>query len=228
MRLFGAYVHCKPDGIPFYVGKGRVERAKRLDASHHNVHHARVVTKYGRENIGVGFIPCSSEAIAFDLEKGLIKCLKRANVKLANLTEGGEGVAGPKSPEHIAKLSLALKGHKGSMLGKKHSESTRKLLREKCVGRVSPRKGAKNSTDHIEKQRQATVKYFSNPEAVRKHKDLTKDQMKPVTACGVEFESIHAFCRYTGKALTTIARWRKKGWQDKIDTAYKEVQFESK
>lgn len=27
---FFAYIHCKPDGTPFYVGKGALRRAKYL------------------------------------------------------------------------------------------------------------------------------------------------------------------------------------------------------
>ena len=66
-----AYVHCKPDNTPFYVGKGTMRRAKYL--GERNNHHKATVKKYGKENIAIGVLECSSEELAFELEKGLIK-----------------------------------------------------------------------------------------------------------------------------------------------------------
>ena len=87
-----AYVHCKPDGTPFYVGKGVRKRDKNF--RDRNPYHKKVVAKYGAENILVGRIECSTNDIALELEIGLIKCLKRMGVKLANITDGGEGALG--------------------------------------------------------------------------------------------------------------------------------------
>ena len=93
---FSAYVHARPDTVNasgiFYVGKGREKRVKKV--ARRNPHHKNIVNKYGRENILIGKLECSSEDIAFELEKGLIKCLKRMGVKLTNLTDGGDGVSG--------------------------------------------------------------------------------------------------------------------------------------
>ena len=71
MSISFAYMHCKPNGIPFYVGKGALRRTKNL--SERNPYHQSVVSKYGKENILIGKMECSSEKIAFELEKGLIK-----------------------------------------------------------------------------------------------------------------------------------------------------------
>lgn len=89
-----AYVHARPNiedasGI-FYVGKGRASRAHDLKAR--NNHHGNVVAKYGAKSIITGAIACSNEEIAFDLERGLIKCLRRMGVELTNQTDGGDGV----------------------------------------------------------------------------------------------------------------------------------------
>jgi hypothetical protein len=83
-----AYVHCKPDGSVFYVGKGAYRRAKNL--RERNEYHKRVVAKYGKENILIGMLECSSDAISLELERGIIKCLKRSGVRLTNCTDGGE------------------------------------------------------------------------------------------------------------------------------------------
>lgn len=93
MNTSFAYVHCKPDGVPFYVGKGSLRRVKYL--GERNNHHKATVTKYGKANILIGMLECSNEDIAFELEKGLIKCLRRMDVKLANYTDGGEGGSNP-------------------------------------------------------------------------------------------------------------------------------------
>lgn len=101
-----AYVHCKPDGIPFYVGKGALRRANYL--GERNPHHQAVVNKYGKENVLVGMLECSTSAIAYELEKGLIKCLRFSGIQLTNFTDGGEGGVNP-TPETRKKISEAAK-----------------------------------------------------------------------------------------------------------------------
>jgi hypothetical protein len=96
---FFAYIHCKPDGTPFYVGKGTRTRYKNFrDRSEY---HKRIVAKYGRENILIGKLDCTTNDIALTLEVGLIKCLRRMGVALVNLTDGGEGTVGWKCPESV-------------------------------------------------------------------------------------------------------------------------------
>lgn len=108
---FYAYLHCKPDGAPFYIGKGKDDRIKLYN--NRNQFHSNIVSKYGQDNILVGGIECSSEQIAFDLEVGLIKLLKKQGYKLANMTEGGEGSTGAtKSEEEKLRISKKLKGCK--------------------------------------------------------------------------------------------------------------------
>lgn len=87
-----AYVHCRPDGTPFYVGKGVRKRDKNF--RDRNQYHKRIVAKCGTENILVGRLDCSTNDIALELEMGLIKCIKRMGIKLANITDGGEGALG--------------------------------------------------------------------------------------------------------------------------------------
>jgi hypothetical protein len=101
-----AYVHCKPDGTPFYVGKGALRRVKYL--GERNSYHQAVVKKYGKDNILIGMFECSSADIAYDLERGLIKCLRRSGIKLTNFTDGGEGGLNP-TPETRKRLSNAAK-----------------------------------------------------------------------------------------------------------------------
>jgi hypothetical protein len=99
-----SYIHCKPDGVPFYVGKGVRTRYKNF--KERNVYHKRVVDKHGADNILIGKLDCSTNDIALQLEVGLIKCLRRMGVRLVNLTDGGEGNVGWKCPEKV-KLAVA-------------------------------------------------------------------------------------------------------------------------
>ena len=125
------YIHCKPDGTPFYVGKGIARRAN--STGNRNIHYNNTVAKYGKDNILKGKIPCSSEKIAFALEEGIIKCFKRMGVKLTNMTNGGDGgfgigvapwnkgKSGHLSDEVIKKMSDAKKGKVGNRLGSTNS-----------------------------------------------------------------------------------------------------------
>jgi len=107
---YGAYLHCKPDGTPFYVGKGRNRRVGDLSTGR-NTWHQRVVNKYGRNNIIKSFYSCSSEDIAFDLEAGLIKLFKRNGYELCNIDSGGKHYRNYKpSKESIQKTADKIRG----------------------------------------------------------------------------------------------------------------------
>lgn len=150
MSDFYVYLHCRPNGEPFYVGKGRGTRC-RVMRHRRNPHHARVVEKYGADNILVYTFPCDSESEAFKDEVNWIKQLRDEGVVLSNMTDGGEGVRGlpcsqetrmkmsaaslgrKKSPETRAKMSLAQLGNKKS-LGCKMPAHVKAILIEKARG----------------------------------------------------------------------------------------------
>ena len=138
-----AYIHCRPDGTPFYVGKGTLERSLRT--SYRNPYYKNIVNKYGKKNILKGFIECSSEQIALDLEQGIIKCFKRMGVKLTNMTDGGEGISGHRHTEETKRIigeaaRKAMTGYVPSAearanmskaaKGRKHTEATKAKLKQ--------------------------------------------------------------------------------------------------
>lgn len=110
---FYMYVHAKPDGTPFYVGKGSGNRA--YDLNRVNEHHRAVVAKYGAENILVVVLPYPTEQAAFDAECDYIRILRADGVKLSNRTDGGEGIANM-SEEVRAKISASKKGSSHSII----------------------------------------------------------------------------------------------------------------
>jgi hypothetical protein len=138
-----AYIHCKPDGVPFYVGKGALRRAKYL--GDRNPYHKSIVAKHGKKNILIGQLECSSDEIAFELEKGLIKCLRASGVELTNFTDGGEGTSNP-TPETRKRLSEAAKkrgvskacqeAKVASIKGKSLSEEHKKKLKQAQTGKI--------------------------------------------------------------------------------------------
>ena len=130
---FYAYIHCKPNGTPFYVGKGSIERVK-LKKRKHNKWHSNILKKYGEENILVGSMECSSEEISFQLEMGLIKRIRAMGLNVVNQTKGGEGrLGGFVCNETRRKISQNMRG-KRNFLGKTHSSESRKKIGLSQIG----------------------------------------------------------------------------------------------
>lgn len=129
---FYTYLHCKPNGDPFYVGKGHGRRAY-IFSGKKNPHYQRIITKYGVENVLVFVFECESEQEAFADERHQIAQLRFDGYNLANICDGGEGVTGHKhsdesrakisarqigrrwTPESIAKRSATNRGRKRSL-----------------------------------------------------------------------------------------------------------------
>lgn len=122
---FYVYLHLKPNGDVFYVGKGTRKRAwsyyLRNRYWQHIVNCHGLIVEIHTDNL--------TEDSAFALEKDLIQHY-RPTGKLTNVTDGGGGVSGshvnlgvPKSEAHKAKMRLA-------NLGKKQNKETIKKRKE--------------------------------------------------------------------------------------------------
>lgn len=106
MNKYYIYAFCKPDGTPYYIGKGHGNRMNSMRRSELCKRH---VAKYGKN---LRYIEKDmTEESAFELEKFLISELGRIDKKtgvLTNHTDGGEGASNP-SKETTAKRSKSLK-----------------------------------------------------------------------------------------------------------------------
>lgn len=114
MKQFYIYVHCRPSGEPFYVGKGSGRRAYDLrPSSRVNPHHANVVTKYGKKNILISVYNCESEQQSFQYEVWFKKWCDSQNFKLTNLTNGGEG--GTSGYKHTEQTKIKMRKRQNAL-----------------------------------------------------------------------------------------------------------------
>lgn len=148
---FCVYIHKRPDGEPFYIGKGLVSRAYDFAPSRRTAWHKNIVSKYGRENIAVEIILCKSEKEAFDLEKKKIKWAKENNFCIANLTDGGEGCSGRKPTKKQLEVL-----EKGRQVGKKGTKGPRPHLEawiRSEAGKIHLKKLAQIGKENLHKER---------------------------------------------------------------------------
>ena len=126
MSGFYTYLHCKPDGTPFYVGKGSGNRAWQF-SKNRNRHYLNVVAKYGKENIKVFISPCDNEDQAFTEEIRQIEILRECGYELVNRTNGGEGPTGFAHTEEMRKQLS--ESHKGKRFSDEHKAKIAAALR---------------------------------------------------------------------------------------------------
>ena len=131
------YVHRKPDGSIFYIGKGSGDRAYRKN--HRNQYWKNIVAKHGSYSVDV-LANWKTHQEAIDHEVLLISWFKKMGYQLANLTDGGEGVVGYRpTQETLAIMSAKLKGKPSWAKGKKlkpHTEETKRLMSIAHKGRA--------------------------------------------------------------------------------------------
>ena len=151
--MYYVYLHKKPNGTIFYVGKGKGKRA--YETRGRNKYWKRIVNKYGY-NVII-FKDNITEEKAFDLEMELIEAIGLD--KLTNQTVGGDGISGfNHSEETKRKIGLANSGGsswtKGKRLSKKHRSK---------IG-----KGNSKKVHQYDIEGQFIAEYKSASEAVKK------------------------------------------------------------
>lgn len=182
MNEFYVYIYKKPDGTPFYVGKGKGERMfdhlteakKGVKSLKCNI--IRKIWRNGKEPLIEKVKENLLEHEAFELEKSLISKYGRINKKtgtLANLTDGGEGAGGQvlsaETKEKLRQLGL----------GRKHTEESKTKMKL-----IALSKGTAVVFDEKvrEKIRQALIGRKLSDETKRKISDACKG--KPPTFKG--------------------------------------------
>lgn len=167
---FYVYIHSRPDGTPFYVGKGCGKRAYDF-LKNRNLYYLRTVEKVGKEEVSVTIFPCEDEPDSFYVETIVIDLLRKRGDRLCNLTDGGDGVRGYKrTPEDIEKGASKLRGRKLSPercakmsagnMGRKFSDETRKKISLALTGK----KRAAQFTEEVRANMAAAAKTRAHSE----------------------------------------------------------------
>ena len=121
MDIYYVYQYLREDGTPYYIGKGYGNRAFS------DSHRVKVPDDVSRIEIIQENL---SESDALSLEIELIAKFGRKDLGtgiLRNLTSGGDGLKNP-GPETRKKMSDNVRRGITGMLGKTHSDSTKKKM----------------------------------------------------------------------------------------------------
>jgi group I intron endonuclease len=201
--MYYVYQHRKADtNEVFYVGKGVGDRAYKERSR--NDYWKRIVAKHGYK---VAFIAKDlTEELAFLVEAETINLYKRLNIKLSNMTDGGEGASGYRHTEqHKQKMVGNQYGKlvkQNGFKGKTHSDEQKAKWSETRKGVTSPRKGVTLSDETRSKISQARIGMI-----VKKRRALTDEQVREIRVL-LPQHSIAALARKYGVGESTIRRLR--------------------
>lgn len=148
MRQFYTYLHCRPNGTPFYVGKGCDSKgsARSNDFHKRNAYHKRVVEKLGgKECVKIFVFPCDSEDQAFSDEIQQITQLREDGYELCNIAVGGRGGLNH-TPESLAAMSISMRGNTRGLGNKSKTGKTNSP--EHTAKIIAGRKAHGNSAEH--------------------------------------------------------------------------------
>ena len=160
---FYAYIYYDPtrNNEPFYVGKGKGERAwSHLKESHNFMVNRRINAirelDYEPE---IEIVPCGSEASAFEMEKTLVSKYGRRNLKtgsLWNFTDGGDGGSGIAC--FVLKTQRARKEAKKAYFSRRRQERLEKMSIDAREKLLSDKKEISAQKSLLAKQRRERKK----------------------------------------------------------------------
>ena len=151
------YVDCKPDGTPFYVGKGSEKRIKILIR---NKHHQNICNKYPNWYRGIAFAGLEQDCL--NKEISLITKYGRADLgkgTLVNWTNGGEGSTGYRhTTQAKEKMSISHKNYKWTEEHRKNNGIARRGIRKPLIESTKQKLSEINSKPWNEARRISEIK----------------------------------------------------------------------
>ena len=179
--MFYVYEHIRLDtNAIFYVGKGSKSRIN--SKRNRNFYWNNIVSKAGGFEIKI-LLETEDEEFALFAEKEAIDVYKRRGIKLANLTDGGEGITGLKhseaSKEKMRQHALLRKPYK-------HTEESKEKIRKANTGvifteerkrKIAEKAKGRKMPEHV-KEILKKRKFKHNPETIAKMREIQRAMPK--------------------------------------------------
>lgn len=179
-EMYYTYAYLREDGTPYYVGKGKGDRAYRKVGKPCATPKDKNKIIYLKTNL--------TEEQSFNHEKYMIFILGRKDLGtgiLLNKSDGGEGASGCiPSEETRRKRSAKMKGENNPLYGKrgkdsprygkKHTQETKDKIRKSLQGNVI----SEETRIKISEKNKLNRLGEKNPFYGRKHSEETKQKMK--------------------------------------------------
>jgi hypothetical protein len=198
------YRHIRLDtNLPFYIGIGSDSGYKRANSKHNRNRYWKNTVKKINYRVDIMLDDLTwEEACKKEIE--FIKFYKTHNIKLVNLTMGGEGLFKP-IDEIIKKISDSKKGVKNPMFGKTWSEEKRQYMSQRMKGLNNPNY-AKTISDEqkniISKSQKGRVKSEEEKEKIY---SKTRKKVIDLTT-NVIYDSIQDVAKVFGKSPSHMTR----------------------
>lgn len=194
---FYSYLLKRPNGVPFYAGKGKGRRCfvhlkpwcLKYDTNRLKVNIIEKIRRNGEEPIVEIIKKDLTENEAFQIETEQIKLYGRIEDGglLANMSDGGEGQSGYHHTEKLKQsFSEMFSGDKNPFYGKSHSENSLKKIGDTNRGKVlseewrkklsESSKGRKKSEEHKKKIQLAHQHRQKTPQEIQRLTDLNKSR----------------------------------------------------
>src|SRR5882672_3033693 len=204
MKKYYVYIHVKPNGEVFYVGKGCGRRAFESTRGRRSIHWIRVKNKYGFKVIIVGYYDTEEEALEEEIK--LIAEYRSLGIELINETNGGDGTSGhkhsketklkqskarigknkglnyeeiygsDKAKEISKKLSDAKIGENNHFYGKSHSEEIINYLSSLNLNKSWEEMFGEDTAKKLRKKRSEAYKGEGNPFYGKTHTEESKEK----------------------------------------------------